>query len=123
MSTKIIDETTLRVYFPRNPNADLISATAEPLLATTSSAIDQDRASTSGQGYQCTRSTSAINSILTFIIYDTAMPHDFIWIHFVDLPDKNTSSDPDTVMEGYGTFLKGPQTTGAEGIMSNVAHK
>ena len=49
MSTRIVDETTLRIYFPRNPNADLLSATAEPLRSTLSSSIDQDRA-TSTQG-------------------------------------------------------------------------
>ena len=49
MDTRIIDETTLRIYFPRNPNADLLSATAEPLRSTLSSSIDQDRA-TSTQG-------------------------------------------------------------------------
>ena len=48
---------------------------------------------------------------------------DIFCLNFVDLPDENTSCDPDTVTEGYGTFPKGPETAGVGGIMSNDTHQ
>ena len=40
------------------------------------------------------------------------------------LPSRqNTAYNPNTVMEGYGMFPKGPKIAGARGIMSNDTHK
>ena len=41
----------------------------------------------------------------------------------MDLPDENTSCDPDTFMKGYGTFPKGPENVGVGGIMINDTHQ
>jgi hypothetical protein len=119
-STRIIDETTLRIYFPRNPNADLLSATVEPLRSTFSSSIDQDRAtSTQGPPLLSIGFSPSLSTILRcYMIY-----LDTFCLNFVDLPDENTSCDANTVMEGYGTFPMGPETAGVGGIMSNDTHQ
>ena len=49
MSTRVIDETTFRLYFPRNPIDDSLIPTSEPFRSTLSSSIDEDMA-TSTQG-------------------------------------------------------------------------
>ena len=74
MSTRVIDETTLRTYFPGIPNADLLISTSEPLHSTLSSSCDQDEAtSTQGPPFPSLALSPSLPTML----------HDSIWLHHV----------------------------------------
>ena len=71
---RFIDKTTLRIYFPRNPNADLLISTSEPLCSTLSSSCDQDEA---------TRTQGPPLVSLAFSPSLPSMLHDSIWLHYI----------------------------------------
>ena len=113
MSTRVIDETTRRVYFPRNPNAESLFPTAENSRSTLNSSIDQDMA-TSARGPPILSIAPSLSLPAMLRYYMTL----FYYFILVELPDKSTSCNSDIFMEGYGTFPKGPEFAGVEGIMS-----
>ena len=74
MSTRVVDETTLRIYFPRNLNADLLFVTSDPLRSTLISSIDEDVV------------TSTQGPLLLSIAFSPSLPtilHDSIRMHYV----------------------------------------
>ena len=119
LSTEIIDELTLRVFCSRDPNADVISVTEEPFHSTISYSIDQDKATriqdwtTNTQGLPSL--SVAFSPSLSTVLQCHLTLFGYILFHFYYLPDKNTAYNPNTVMEGYGMFPKGPEIAGARG--------
>ena len=74
VGTRVIDETTLRVYFPWVPNADLMFSTSMPSCSTISSSCDQDEAI-------CTQGPFLLS--VAFSPSLSMMIHDSIWQHYV----------------------------------------
>ena len=74
VGTRVIDETTLRVYFPGVPNTDLMFSTSMPTRSTLSSSCDQNEA------------TSTQGRFLLSLAFSPPLPtmiHDSIWQHYV----------------------------------------
>ena len=123
LSTEIIDELALRVFCPRDPNADVMSVTEEPFRSTISYSINQDKATriqdwtTNTQGLPSL--SIAFSPSLSTILQCHLTLFGYILFRFY-YPDKNTAYNPNTVMEGYGMFPKGPEIAGARGIMSTM---
>ena len=92
----------------------IISASS-PKRSTITTSICQDEATI----------TQGLPQRLLLFAYSPSLPtmlHESTWLNFVDLPDKNTSSDPCTFVEGYGKYSRGPESAGVGGIMSNDTH-
>ena len=112
MSTRVIDETALRIYIPRNPNAKVPFPTTEDPRSTLNSSFGQNMAtSTRGPPMLSIAPSLSLPTMLLWFYLDILL------LLLVVLPDKNTSGDSDIIMEGFGTFPKGPEFAGVEGIM------
>ena len=105
VSTRVIDETTLRIYFPWVPEADL----AIPLIAASSEHSIETIVYFSRWSYHT----------LTFI-YLRGL-HDTTWLNFVkivELPDKDAISISSKIVEGYESYPRGPESAGVGGILN-----
>ena len=109
MSTRVIDETTLRSCFPWVPEADLTT----PRIAASSSEHSIDTIVAFKIKLFYTRSAFVINHTLTFI--NLRCLHEATWLNFVkivELPDKNAISTPSKIVEGYELYPKGSESAG-----------
>ena len=105
VSTRVIDETTLRIYFPWVPEADLTI----PLIAASSEHSIETIVYFSRWSYHT----------LTFI-YLRGL-HDATWLNFVkivELPDKDAISISSKIVEGYESYPRGPESAGVGGILN-----
>ena len=128
MSRKVIFETTLRIYVPRNPDADQTfqsnPTTSSTHLKTGSTLLPGrlhsdylhlmgETLNTLGPPHPFTACSPSTNTMFTQVYLV------FKLFKFVNLPDESTFSRTSTPTEGFEEYPMGPQSAGTRGILNS----
>ena len=129
MSRKVINETTLRIYVPKNPDAEQTfpskpTTTSPAHLKTGSTLLPGslysdpvhsmgETLTTLGLLHLCIAYSPSTNKMISRVYLV------FKLFKFVYLPDKSTFSRTSTPAEGFEEYPMGPESAGTRGILNS----